>query len=209
VRLRVSDKGIGMPAAVLKHLFEPFFTTKEEGEGTGLGLAAVDGIVRNNRGVVTVDSTVGKGSTFTVYFPAATGEAGRPVAEPPAPRVASAPSGATILLVEDQAPVRAIVVRTLERAGYAVLSAGTPSLAVDIFEQHAADIALVVSDIVMPEMSGPKLVERLTARRPDVRVLFISGYSDGKGSALPTGARLLEKPFAPSALVAAVAEALA
>jgi signal transduction histidine kinase/CheY-like chemotaxis protein len=208
VRLRVTDTGTGMTAAVLKHLFEPFFTTKEVGEGTGLGLAAVDGIVRNNHGVVTVESTVGKGSTFTVYFPAA----GQPVAHaaqrPAAPAAAAGSKNATILLVEDEAPVRAIVVRTLERAGYRVLSAGTPSRAWDIFEQHGNDIALVVSDVVMPEMSGPKLVERLVARRPGVRVLFISGYSEGKLSGLPAGARLLKKPFAPSALAAAVADAL-
>jgi CheY-like chemotaxis protein len=214
VRLRVSDTGTGMPPDVLAHLFEPFFTTKEVGQGTGLGLAAVDGIVRSNRGVVTVESTVGEGSTFSVYFPAAPAGARADAADAAgAAPAASAVSekrgnGETILLIEDEAPVRAIVVRTLERAGYRMLSAAGPLPALEIFEQHAQRIALVVSDIVMPDMHGPAVVEALKAQRPDLRVLFISGYSEETLEDLPPGARLLKKPFAPSALVAAVGEAL-
>ena len=210
VRLRIRDAGVGMPPAVLAHLFEPFFTTKDVGQGTGLGLASIDGIMRYSRGFVTVDSTVGVGSTFSAYFPAASGAG----VDMPASRPSRTPMvesrGVTILVVEDEAPVRAIAVRTLERAGYRVLAAGTPGQACAIFDERADEIAVVVTDVVMPEIHGPEMVNRLTKRRPGLRVLFISGHSEENLlGGLSRTRMLLPKPFSPSALVAAVAGLLA
>jgi two-component system cell cycle sensor histidine kinase/response regulator CckA len=211
VRLRVRDDGTGMTAEVQEHLFEPFFTTKEVGQGTGLGLAFVHGIARQAGGFVTIDSASGKGTTVAVYLPPA---AGAPIEEPPArppARVAPIPRAATILLVEDEAIVRNMAARTLSHAGYAVLAAGTPSEAIALFNEHASSIALLLTDVVMPEMHGPALSRRLNALRPDLPVLFMSGYSDSipADAAGTEHAAFLAKPFAPADLVAAVAGLIA
>ena len=199
-----------MSADVQAHLFEPFFTTKEVGEGTGMGLAFVHGIARHGRGFVTVRSAPGKGTTVAVYLPPAPDVAAEPPPVVAAPAALERASGATVLLVEDETAVRNMTAQMLQRAGYRVLSAATPGQAFSLFDEHEHDIDLLVTDVVMPEMHGPVLAERLVARRPDLRVLFVSGYSD----AMPASAvasntvSFLPKPFAPSRLVTAVAELL-
>ena len=235
IRLRVYDNGVGMTPEVQAHLFEPFFTTKEVGEGTGLGLAFVQGVARHAGGFVTVDSAPQQGTTVSVYLPPHEGPAAASVTAPPRPlpsavppprppssaaatirtsavaaTLRTSPVAATILLVEDEAPVRQTTARMLERAGYAVLAAVTPSEACAIFEAQDGAIDLLVTDIVMPEMHGPALAARHAAGRPDLRVLYVSGYSDAMpGTAGGANVAFLPKPFTTAELVAAVREALA
>ena len=210
VRLRVRDNGIGMTPEVQSHLFEPFFTTKEVGEGTGLGLAFVHGIARYAGGFVTIQTAPAQGTTVSVYLPPAAESAIEPAAEHAVPSTKERLHRATILLVEDEGAVRAMTARMLSRAGHRVLSASTPGEACALFEEHGTDIDLLLTDIVMPEMHGPALAERLRAERPDLRVLFVSGYSE----AMPAGAlsdgrmAFLAKPFASSRLVTTVADLL-
>jgi two-component system, cell cycle sensor histidine kinase and response regulator CckA len=210
LRLRVRDNGIGMAPDVQSHLFEPFFTTKEVGEGTGLGLAFVHGIARHGGGFVSVQSAPAKGTTVSVYLPPAP-EAERPAAvQPHAESTLARPSAATILLVEDDGPIRRMTAQVLGRAGYRVLSAASPGEACALFDEHGADIGLLLTDVVMPEMRGTALAERLIARRPDLPVLFVSGYSDTMPETTVALGRVsfLPKPFAPSRLVTTVAELL-
>jgi PAS domain S-box-containing protein len=209
-RVRVGDDGIGMTPEVESHLFEPFFTTKEVGQGTGLGLAFVHGIARHGLGFVTVKTAPGKGTTFSVYFPAA-GEGVAPVVDEPLPPPAMpVPPGATILLVEDEEAVRNMAAGMLTRAGYHVLAAATPGEACALFDRHASDIDLLLTDIVMPGMHGPALAQRLVAQRANLRVLFISGYSDAMPASATTRGKVafLAKPFPPSRLMSAVADLL-
>jgi PAS domain S-box-containing protein len=210
VRLRVRDNGIGMTPEVQSHLFEPFFTTKEVGEGTGLGLAFVHGIVRHEGGFVTVETAPAKGTTMSVYLPPARDAETQAARKTSVVSTGDRPAAATILLVEDEAAVRNMTEKMLSRAGYRVLSAATPSQACALFDEHADDIDLLLTDVVMPEMRGPALAERLVARRPDLRVLFVSGYSDAMlPSASATGkVNFLAKPFATSRLITTVAEVL-
>ena len=210
VRLGVRDNGIGMTPDVQTHVFEPFFTTKAVGKGTGLGLAFVHGIVRQGRGFITVDTAPAKGTTVSVYFPPAPAAVNEAAPAPPKPTTAPGRPGATILLVEDEAAVRDMTAQMLTRAGYRVVSAATPGEACALFEQHGADIDLLVTDIVMPDMHGPALAQRLVEQRPDLRVLFVSGYSDAMpiGTTATGHAAFLAKPFPASRLVTAVAELL-
>ena len=214
VRLRVRDNGVGMTADVQAHLFEPFFTTKEVGEGTGLGLPFVEGVARHAGGLVTVASAPQQGTTVSLFLPPYVGPATTPVAPPaPAPLEPEPPPvAATILLVEDEAPVRKMTALMLEHAGYTVLAASTPSEASAIFDVEPSRIDLLLTDVVMPEMHGPALAERLAARRHDLRVLFVSGYSDAMpGSPAGAGTRpgFLPKPFTSEELIGAVRNALA
>jgi two-component system, cell cycle sensor histidine kinase and response regulator CckA len=202
VRVRVIDDGIGIPPEVREHIFEPFYTTKDVGQGRGLGLASVYGIVHQSDGVITVDSQPGAGSTFTMHFPAA----GRSDDGSRAARRPAEISGdqATILLVEDEDAVRAIVSAILRRHGYHVLEAATPVAACELFERHANDIDLLLTDVVMPEMNGRALAHRLIGDRPDLRVLFISGYADNSDIRMEPASpnvSFLSKPFQASALV--------
>ena len=209
VRLSVSDDGDGIAPSVRPHLFEPFFTTKPAGKGTGLGLASVYGIVQRSNGFISVDTELGRGTTFTLHFPAL--PRSRPVQVTPADRWPSPPvehtqEERTILLVEDEDSVRSVASALLRQQGYHVLDASTPRAALAIFEQHAREIDLLLTDVVMPEISGPALAQRFVGMRPELQVLFISGY------ATPALAREMEnpkmkflsKPFQASALVAAV-----
>jgi CheY-like chemotaxis protein len=196
---------------VQAHLFEPFFTTKEVGKGTGLGLAFVYGTVRQHQGLVAVESTPNVGTTFTLYFPLrpeAAVEAGLP-----APFVTNGVRSrtATILLVEDEEAVRAVAALALRHAGHRVLEAEMPSAACALFDRHADEIDLLLTDIVMPEMHGPALAERLVGQRPALRVLFVSGHSDAMPAARAGAADpvVLSKPFAPAQLIDAVAGVLA
>ncbi|HVA86380.1 MAG TPA: ATP-binding protein, partial [Candidatus Saccharimonadales bacterium] len=213
VVLAVSDTGIGMDEATRQRIFEPFFTTKDVGKGTGLGLATVYGIVKQSEGHVTVYSEPGHGSVFKVYLPS--------VDAPPSPGLTERrlvvlppeqPTSQTILLVEDETAVRALMKIVLTRRGYRVLDASSPQAALKIAERGAARIDLVVTDVVMPGMTGPKMVRRLLALRPTLRVLYSSGYTERaiKGKDLVgAGATFLAKPFTPDELGRAVGEALA
>jgi signal transduction histidine kinase/CheY-like chemotaxis protein len=209
VRISVTDTGTGIEPAVMERLFEPFFTTKDAGKGTGMGLASVDGIVRHNHGAITVDTTAGRGSTFSVYFPAVPADFVVPSHQLQA-RGGLPATTSTILLVEDEDALRAVVARMLAQAGYRVLDARTPTEACELFEQHQKDIALLLTDVIMPEMNGPALAQRLVAKRPELRVLFVSGYTEELPvlDAPGTKTKFLAKPFTSAALVAAVVELL-
>jgi CheY-like chemotaxis protein len=222
VGLRVRDTGHGMDAAARAHAFEPFFTTKAVGAGTGLGLATVFGIVRQAGGALRLDSAPGQGTTVTVLLPAAPdGQAADPRGTPPGgtPRAGAADGDApgtlaTVLLVEDEAPVRATARRMLERHGYRVLEARHGADALLLWREHAAAVDVAVTDLRMPELGGRDLVTRLRAERPGLPVVFMSGYADQVERApVPGGDRrarqaLVEKPFTAEALLAAVARVL-
>jgi PAS domain S-box-containing protein len=207
VVLTVSDNGSGMSAATQARIFEPFFTTKEIGKGTGLGLSTVYGIVRQSGGTVVVESEVGSGSTFRVYLPRveSTVEVGRPVAP-----VVHARGSETLLIVEDDARVRTLVQRVLEAVGYTVLTANNGEDALGILEKRPGRIHLVLTDIVMPGMSGPELLSRIRGGHPGCKGLYMSGYSDTSfpGQFPQSEAPLLQKPFSPGTLAQRVREIL-
>ncbi len=208
VGLRVSDTGSGISAEDLPHIFEPFYTTKPTGVGTGLGLAMVYGVVRQSQGYVSVQSRPGKGSSFTLLFPRVDDA---PAAEPPA-EIDRAPGrgSGTIVLVEDDAMVRALAERTLGEAGYRVLACGDPERAPGLFADVEGRVDLLVTDLVMPGMSGTLLASRIAERYPDVPVLCISGYAE-EASLRATdelGLDFLAKPFTPSALLERVRAAM-
>jgi CheY-like chemotaxis protein len=210
VCVSVRDTGTGMPPDVRKHLFEPFFTTKDAGKGTGMGLASIDAIVRQNRGGIAVDTAPGAGSTFSIYLPAVAADLLVPAREAPRTTDAAPGEGATILLVEDEDPLRAVVARMLGQAGYRVLDARNAKEARQLFEQYKDDVALLVTDVIMPEMNGPALAQRLVAERPELRVLFVSGYTEELPVLNAPGGKsqFLAKPFSSATLVSAVAELL-
>jgi len=205
VHLVVRDSGSGMSPEVQSRLFEPFFTTKELGKGTGLGLATVHGIVTQNGGRVLVESHPGEGTTFEVRFPR-TLDAARDAA-PPEPAPAPARGSETILVVEDDPRVRAVTVRALRGAGYRVLVAASGSEALGIVAASGERLDLVVTDVVMPGMSGRAVIDALRAGRPGLPALFVSGYPQeviARRGVLDTGIEFLAKPFTPSGLVARV-----
>jgi PAS domain S-box-containing protein len=203
VRISVADDGCGMAPELRSHIFEPFFTTKEAGKGTGLGLSTVYGIMRQCGGHVTVESEPGAGSVFRVFLPVVAAEATQSEASS---RAASPHLARTILVVEDDRQVREVVIRALGRAGHAVVEAAGPSDALAISAERLRSLDLLVTDVVMPGIRGDELARRLRALRPDLRVLFMSGYTGEdfvRGEADPaTG--FLPKPFSPGALLEAV-----
>jgi PAS domain S-box-containing protein len=209
VQLTVSDSGIGMDEETQAHAFEPFFTTKPRGQGTGLGLAMVYGTVKQSGGFIWVYSEPGHGATFKIYLPRV--DAPVESTAPPAP-VERPPRGSeTVLLAEDEPAVRAIAQQALERQGYTVLAAPSGADALALAAQHGATIHLLLTDVVMPGMSGRDLADRLTAQRPGIRVLYISGYTDNaivRHGMLEPGLAYLQKPFRPDALVRKVREVL-
>ncbi len=209
VLLAVSDNGCGMDKGVLAQLFDPFFTTKPRGRGTGLGLATVYGIVKQNHGFIGVYSEPGQGSTFKIYLPRhAADQAGAS----PTPAPAIAPTGAeTVLLVEDEAALLKLGKLLLERLGYTVLAAGSPNQARELAEAHASTIHLLLTDVIMPDMSGRELWQRLSALRPDLKCLFMSGYTAdviAHHGVLDDGVHFLQKPFSREALAAKLREVL-
>ncbi len=208
VLLALSDTGCGMDAATQARLFEPFFTTKELGKGTGLGLSTSYGIVKQSGGHIAVYSEVGRGTTFTIYLPRILGEVTHKAKPSPQPL----PLGSeTILLAEDEEMVRIFTKAVLESQGYTVLEARDGSQALELARQHGGPIHLLVTDVVMPGMSGRALAERLAQAHPDTTVLYLSGYTDNTivpHGVLDEGTAFLQKPFTPHALALKVREVL-
>jgi CheY-like chemotaxis protein len=209
VSLAVSDNGIGMDAATRARVFEPFFTTKEPGKGTGLGLATVHGIVKQGGGYISLYSEPGKGTRFTIYLPRIDESTDAPAAithSAPPPRGTE-----TILVVEDEPAVRGIVRQVLERQGYQVLEVTDDESALDVASKHPGPIHLLLSDVVMPRMSGRVIADRFTKIRRDARILFVSGYTDDAivhRGVLESHVQFLQKPFTPDALVRKVRHTL-
>lgn len=209
VRLVVSDTGLGMDAETMAHLFEPFFTTKPVGEGTGLGLSSVYGIVKQNGGDIAVSSEPGRGTAFRILLPRITPAEAllEPVHAPPGRYRGTE----TVLLVEDEAGVRQLTREMLARNGYTVLEAGSGTEARRISEQHPGPIELLLTDVVMLGMSGRELAERLSASRPTMKVVYMSGYAEDTlahhGMMDPETA-LLHKPFTAAALGQMIREVL-
>lgn len=209
VLLRVSDTGCGMDQTTLGRIFDPFFTTKAIGKGTGLGLAMVYGIVQQHEGFVHVYSEPGRGSTFKIYLPVSERRA-----EEVGPQLAPAnqgPGGGTLLLVEDDAAVRDLAHKVLRQAGYRVFLAENGLEAVQRFEEHADQIQLVIMDVVMPKMGGPEASVRMSALRPDIPVIFCSGYSADSlepGFSVRADAELIQKPYDPAVLLERIARRL-
>ncbi len=200
VMLAVSDTGCGMDEATKARIFEPFFTTKELGKGTGLGLATVYGIVQQSGGFIWVYSEPGQGTSFKVYLPQvdATPQAGGAVLGAPAPRGTE-----TVLLVEDAAAVRAVTKQALQRQGYTVLEAPNGAAALRLAQKHRGPIHLLLTDVVMPALSGRQLAEQLAAARPDMKVLYASGYAAdaaARHGILESQAAYLQKPYTPDML---------
>jgi signal transduction histidine kinase/CheY-like chemotaxis protein len=203
VELAVSDTGQGMDKATLEHAFEPFFTTKEQGKGTGLGLATVYGIVAQSGGSISVDSDPGHGVTFTIHLPRV--DVPEPTADrQPRPRDDPLRGSEVILLVEDDLAVRELVQRVLSEHGYTVLRTHSPREAIAVSERYEGHVDLLLTDVVMPEMSGRELSDALTARRPGLRTLYMSGYMEEaivNHGVLDEGIAFIGKPFAPESLV--------
>ncbi|MFI5337842.1 MAG: ATP-binding protein, partial [Opitutales bacterium] len=208
VVLAVTDTGTGIDPAALPHLFEPFFTTKEVGKGTGLGLATVYGIVQQHQGWVEVGSTLGQGTTLSVYLPAS--DQPLPVTPPaPAPEAMLATGAETILLVEDEPPVRALIRECLERSGYRVLEAATGPEAIALWAQHRAQIDLLFTDLVMPGgLDGRELALLLRQEKPGLRVIYASGYGRNVSAEELPGSVCLAKPFDLAQLVGSVRASL-
>jgi two-component system, cell cycle sensor histidine kinase and response regulator CckA len=203
VLLSVSDTGHGMDAETKARIFEPFFTTKGPGKGTGLGLATVYGIVKQSDGFIWVYSEPGRGTRFKIYLPRVDGAPERLTAPPEA---AAVNGTETVLLVEDEAPLRALLRELLEASGYAVLEAGHGMDAIAVAREHPGTIHLLLTDLVMPQMAGRELSERLTHLRPGLKVLYMSGYAAGgpPEHEVPGGAAYIEKPFTADSLSGAI-----
>jgi len=209
VCLAVTDSGMGMDEATQAHLFEPFFTTKEVGKGTGLGLATVYGIVKQSGGYIWVYSEPQRGTTVKVYLPRVPGTAEPPLPAPEPPALRGGHE--TVLLVEDAAPVRTLARRALEARGYTVLDAADGPSAIELSRRHSGVIDALVTDVVMPGMSGRELAERLAPTRPEMKVLYTSGYTDDamvRQGVLSAGVAFLQKPFVPDTLARKVRDVL-
>lgn len=206
VTLAVTDTGVGMSKEAREHIFEPFFTTKPKEKGSGLGLATVYGIVKQSGGYINVDTELGRGSTLTICLPHVQAEP-EPVRER-LPQAESQPKDELILIVEDDPAVRRLAVRVLKQAGYHVLEAENGADALRVAREHANPIQLLVTDVVMPEMSGPQLGHELVANYPGLKVLYVSGYTEAvlTEEAFTTDSAFLEKPFLPRALLAKIRE---
>lgn len=209
VVLAVSDDGCGMESEVLDRLFEPFFTTKEAGKGTGLGLATVYGIVKQNNGFIDVQSEPGRGTSFRIYLPRVSAPA---AGEEPSQEQKKNPTGMErILLVEDEQSILQLTQRILEHHGYRVMAAPSPMEALDLAERHAGRIDLLITDVIMPEMNGRELMERISAVKPGFKCIFMSGYTGdilAKHSIVDKGVHFLQKPFSVKSLTEKVRQVL-
>jgi CheY-like chemotaxis protein len=208
VAITVSDTGTGMPPEVVEHIFEPFFTTKGVGKGTGLGLSMVYGVVQQHQGVIRVYSEVGLGTTFKIYLPTIESDATAMASE-----TASTPKGGveTILIAEDEPLVRDLYDRILGRAGYRLLTACDGQHAWELFQAHQDEIDLLVLDVVMPRLSGRELHRQIEQLRPEIPVVFCSGYDPDTAHvrfAEDSDRRFLQKPFDPDVLLQTVREVL-
>jgi two-component system cell cycle sensor histidine kinase/response regulator CckA len=210
VMLAVTDTGCGMDEKTKAHIFEPFFTTKQPGKGTGLGLSTVYGIVKQSGGSVWVYSEPEIGTTFKIYLPRVdeATEAG-----PRIDKVERDDRGShTILIVEDDAALLQVTHRSLEEVGYAILVGQSPAEAIHISESYAGPIHLMVTDAIMPKFTGPQLASHLFSRRPEMKVLYVSGYTDNaivQHGVLEPGLAFLQKPFSPRTLTRKVGDVLA
>jgi signal transduction histidine kinase/ActR/RegA family two-component response regulator len=209
VMLAMSDTGTGMDTETQARMFEPFFTTKVQGKGTGLGLATVYGIVKQSEGSIWVYSEIGKGTSFKVYLPRVDDVA--PIAAAPESLADLARGRETVLLTEDEEPVRRLTRVILEMNGYQVLEAAGGDEALSIYKQHQGRIDLIIADVVMPKMSGPELAQNLETLCPDIKVLYLSGYTDDailRHGLLDREIAFLQKPFTAEALTRKVREVL-
>lgn len=209
VMLAVKDSGTGIDESIRPHIFEPFFTTKEMGKGTGLGLATVYGIVKQSGGYILVDSEPGKGAAFRIYLPRVDGTIELQAGSGPLGVLAR--GSETILLVEDEIAVRRLARRVLRQQGYVVIEASNGREALRLASEHSARLDLLLTDVVMPGMSGPELAEQLTREQPTIKVLYISGYADealGHHGILEEGVEFLQKPFTPQDLTRRIRETL-
>ncbi len=208
-RLSISDTGMGMDKETLSHMFEPFFTTKGPEKGTGLGLSTVYGIVKQSGGYISAYSELQRGTTLFIYLPVTTDDTEQNVREVKSAEFIHGTE--TILLVEDAVALRILTHKILESCGYTVLEADSPQAAISLVEQHQGTIDLLLTDVIMPHMSGPALAEYLLSKRPEIKVLFMSGYTDdaiADNGLLKSGAVLLEKPFTMQALAGKIREVL-
>jgi two-component system cell cycle sensor histidine kinase/response regulator CckA len=202
VLVRVIDEGTGIPPDRLPKIFEPFYTTKKLGEGTGLGLSTAYGIVKQSGGYIFAESEVGRGTTFTLWFPAHDRPKPTQAAVEPPPAVARSAEG-VVLLVEDEAPVRAFAVRALRMRGYTVFEADSGEAALDLLAGLSSRVDLIVTDVILPGKDGPTWVREALETRPGTRVVFASGYAEdafGEQKALIPGSVFLPKPFSLSEL---------
>lgn len=209
VLVRIRDSGLGMDEQVQARLFEPFFTTKEGGQGTGLGLAVVYGIVKQHHGVIRVQSQPGQGTTFSLYFPAVALATG--TADEPSTRAAVQGGAETILMVEDDQDIQAVLSDLLQDYGYTVLVADDGEAGARLFEEHASSIALVIADILMPKMQGREFQEYVRRQQPDMKVLVMSGYQEmdlKRRNLLDPRSVFLQKPFDLDVFTAKVRELL-
>ena len=209
VMLAISDTGSGMDKETREHIFEPFFTTKEIGKGTGLGLSTVYGIVKQNKGFIWVYSEPGQGTTFKIYLPKV--KEGTEPEEKERTPVGDLNGSETVLIVEDDDRVRNLARKILERYGYSVLEAQNGEDALRVSEAHDGSIDLLITDVVMPKMGGKEVAERLQPLYPQIKVIYMSGYTDNAivhHGVLAPGLNFLEKPFAPEGLARKVREVL-
>jgi CheY-like chemotaxis protein len=210
IALAVTDSGVGMPEEIKRHLFEPFFTTKDPGKGTGLGLAVVHGFVKQSGGCVEVRSEPGAGTCFTIYLPRvdAGGGSGADLADA---RIGQGRGTETILFIEDDDAVRALTKRVLQRYGYTVLEASRGTDGVRLAAAHPAPIHLLITDVVMPGISGRMVAEQIGRSHPETKVLYVSGYTTDnvlRTGVLHDAVQFLQKPFAPEAIARKVREIL-
>jgi CheY-like chemotaxis protein len=207
VMLAVSDTGTGMDADTISKIFEPFFTSKAK--GTGLGLSTVFGIIKQSGGDIQVYSEPGQGTTFKVYLPRIEGE--RDATEVKKHSISDLRGSETVLVVEDDEALLKLITRTLTRFGYAVLGTSSGEAALDACERHGGPVSLMLTDVVMPQMSGRELARLLVARIPDMKVLYMSGYTDNaivRHGVLEKGIEFIHKPFTAEAIVSRVREIL-
>jgi PAS domain S-box-containing protein len=210
VLLAVSDNGCGMDAETVSHIFEPFFTTKEQGRGTGLGLATVYGVVKQNNGFINVYSEPGQGTTFKIYLPRQAVQGASGAGEAPAVQV-SASGKEVVLLVEDEPMLLEIASLMIRKLGYQILAVGSPAEALDLAKQHSGRIDLLMTDVVMPGMNGRELADRLLALRPGLKRLYMSGYTAdviAHHGVLDEGVRFIQKPFSMKVLTEKLREVL-